>query len=176
MALKAGNPFKTTVPNINKRELVQKTEGLFRNWYTFGNKNDYMSAFPALNGVKPSTISKIDPIQVRDKGSGSTSYDITLTNSNEDDIIIATGAIVSSDQNFDFEFTNEDSDHLYGPIFGQGNDKQEISGENVLVPNLKNKDLIMNVTLGSSGRVFISLQGARVTLTSSASPSLNTGN
>ena len=176
MALQTGNPYRDAeVINISKRELNGRIQGMFRNWHTLGNKNDYMSAFPALLGVQPHQVNDITPIQFTDSANATTSYSNALTVNDDSDIIVLSGVIVSSDQDFNFEFKNDDGDQLYPPVYGSANTKTELSGENILVPNEKGNDTIINVTLSNSGSVSVILQGAKARLNTTTDVKLNPG-
>jgi hypothetical protein len=176
MALETGNPYNESgIVNLSKRELNARIQGMFRNWYTLGNKNDYMSAFPSLAGVKPNQVNDVTPINFTDSQSGVTSYSSSLMADHDSAIVILTGAIVSADQDYSFSFEDGNSNVLYPPMYGSARTKTELSGENVIVPNKKGNNLVIQATLEASGSISVAVQGAEVLLNDSSNVDLNTG-
>lgn len=171
MALQSGNPFQEPTNNLAETEIFRRIHGMFKNWFTFGTKQDYASAIPSLLELDPQNILDFVPIHRVDSGNGGNT--VTLTNNNENDIIVSTSFTASANADFSVEFTNEDGDNLFGPVYGSANSTINIDSAGTIVPNLKNKDLEMVVS--TSGDYSLMVRGARLTLQSTATPSIEAG-
>lgn len=171
MALTEGNPFQKEVNNLPRKEILRRVHGMFKNWFSFGEKQDYASAVPSLLGLEPQNVLDFEPINRINSGSGGAT--ITLTNSTEDDIIICTAFTASSDANFDVEFVNGSGTTLFGPVFGSANSTVQIDDPSTIVPNKKQEDL--DITITTTGTHSLMIQGARLTLQSTSVVELETG-